>query len=223
MAAVVTLSASYGTGGSVIGPRVAERLGLPFLDRAIPVAVAEALAVPLSEAMARDERRTSGIGRALAGLARAASAPDTAFGTAPSASRAMVGDQPDQAFQFHTEQVIHQIATTTGGVILGRGAACILGDHPRMLHVRLDGPVDARVERATSHEGVDEATARKQLASTDRAREAYVRYFYKVDPADARLYHLVLDATAFEIDACVDLIVTAARDRGCLDPGVAGA
>jgi hypothetical protein len=40
MAPVVTLSASFGAGGSVIGPRVAEELGLPFLDRAIPVAVA---------------------------------------------------------------------------------------------------------------------------------------------------------------------------------------
>jgi len=216
MTAVVTLSATYGTGGSVIGPRVAEALGLPFLDRAIPVAVAEALAVPLSEAMARDERRTSAIGRALAGLARAASAPDTAFGTAPTAARATSGDQPDQAFQFHTEQVIHQIASTTGGVILGRGAACILADRPRTLHVRLDGPIEARVARATANEGVDEATARKQLASTDRAREAYVRYFYKVDPAAPLLYHLTLDATAFEIDACIDLVVRAAHDRGCL-------
>jgi cytidylate kinase len=219
MTAVVTLSATYGTGGSVIGPQVAEALGLPFLDRAIPVAVAEALAVPLSEAMARDERRTSAIGRALAGLARAASAPDTAFGTAPTAARAATGDQPDQAFQFHTEQVIHQIASTTGGVILGRGAACVLRERPRTLHVRLDGPTEGRIQRATSNEGVDEATARKQLGATDRAREAYVRYFYKVDPADPRLYHLVIDATAFEIDACVDLIVRAAGDRGCHRPG----
>lgn len=216
MTAVVTLSATYGTGGSVIGPRVAEALGLPFLDRAIPVAVAEALAVPLSEAMARDERRTSAIGRALAGLARAASAPDSAFGTAPTAATTTTGDQPDQAFQFHTQQVIQQIASTTGGVILGRGAACILADRPRTLHVRLDGPVEARVARATAHEGVDEGTARKQLASTDRARDAYVRYFHRVDPADPKLYHLVLDATAFEIDAVVDLVVRAAHDRGCM-------
>lgn len=216
MTAVVTLSATYGTGGSVIGPRVAEALGLPFLDRAIPVAVAEALAVPLSEAMARDERRTSAIGRALTGLARAASAPDSAFGTTPTAAGTATGDQPDQAFQFHTEQVIQQIASTTGGVILGRGAACILAGRPRTLHVRLDGPVEARIARAVATEVVDEATARKQLASTDRAREAYVRHFHKADPADPRLYHLVLDATAFEIDAVVDLVVRAACDRDCM-------
>jgi cytidylate kinase len=214
MTGVVTISAAYGAGGSVIGPLVAERLGLPFLDRAIPVAVAEKLAVPLGEAMARDERRTSAIGRALAGLARAA-APDAALGTAAAPAAAV--DQPDHAFQFHTEQVIHQIADTTGGVFLGRGAQAILADRPRTLHVRLDGPADARVARATLQEGLNEATARKHMADTDRAREAYMRHFYKVHPNDPRLYHLVLDATAFAIETSVELILAAARDRGCLD------
>ena len=39
--AVVTLASLYGAGGSVVGPRVAERLGVPFLDRAIPEVVAK--------------------------------------------------------------------------------------------------------------------------------------------------------------------------------------
>ncbi|HYB27041.1 MAG TPA: hypothetical protein VEF89_10550 [Solirubrobacteraceae bacterium] len=36
---LVALSAFNGTGGSVVGPTVAERLGVPFVDRAIPLAV----------------------------------------------------------------------------------------------------------------------------------------------------------------------------------------
>ena len=39
--AVVTLAALYGAGGSVVGTRVAERLGVAFLDRAIPTCVTE--------------------------------------------------------------------------------------------------------------------------------------------------------------------------------------
>ncbi|MGI8781503.1 MAG: cytidylate kinase family protein, partial [Solirubrobacteraceae bacterium] len=53
--ALITLSAPYGAGGSQIGPAVAERLGVPFVDRAIPTSVAERLAVPLVEAVDRDE------------------------------------------------------------------------------------------------------------------------------------------------------------------------
>jgi cytidylate kinase len=213
MAPVVTLSASFGSGGSVVGPQVAEQLGLPFLDRAIPVAVAEALAVPMAEVMAHDERRASGFGRLFATLARAAALPDTEFGTVPSAARATLGDQPEQAFRDQTERVLHQIATTDGGVILGRAAAIVLRDHPGALHARLDGPLDARVQRAVGLEGLDEERARKLAAETDRAREAYVKHFYKCDARDARHYHLVLDSTALDLDTCADLIVTAARAR----------
>jgi cytidylate kinase len=213
MAPVVTLSASFGAGGSVIGPKVAEELGLTFLDRAIPVAVAEALAVPISDVMAHDERRTPGLGRLLASLARAAASPDTAFGSAPTAARASLGDQPEQAFRDQTERILHQIADTTGGVILGRAAAIVLRDQPNALHVRLDGPVEARVQRAIGFEVADEARAHKLLVETDRTREAYVKHFYKCDPRDACHYHLVLDSTAIEFDACAEIIVTAARAR----------
>ena len=36
---VVTLATLYGAGGSVVGPQVAQRLGVPFLDRGISQAV----------------------------------------------------------------------------------------------------------------------------------------------------------------------------------------
>jgi len=213
MARIVTLSASFGAGGSVIGPRVAEQLDLQFLDRAIPVAVAEALAVPMSDVIKHDERRTSGFGRLFANLARAAALPDAEFGTVPTAARASLSDQPEQAFRDQTERVLQQIAHTEGGVILGRAAAIVLRDQAGALHVRLDGPLEARLRRATSLEGIDEAQARKLAAETDRAREAYVKHFYKCDARDSRHYHLVLDSTALDLDTCAELIVAAARAR----------
>ena len=50
----VTVAATYGAGGSVIAPAVARRLELPFIDRAIPVALAEELHEPLDAAFAGD-------------------------------------------------------------------------------------------------------------------------------------------------------------------------
>jgi cytidylate kinase len=214
MAPIVTLSASFGSGGSIIGPQVAEELGLPFLDRAIPVAVAEALAVPMTDVMAHDERRSSGLGRLFANLARAAAAPDTVFASAPMAANATLGDQPEQAFRDETERVLRQVAATEGGVILGRAAGMVLRDHPQALHVRLDGPLEARIHRAMSYEGLDEARARKLLVDTDRAREAYVKHFYKCDARDASHYHLVINSTVLDLPTCVEVIVTAARARG---------
>src|SRR5207302_6078926 len=139
--------------------------------------------------------------------------PDTAFGSAPTAARASLGDQPEQAFRDQTERILHQVADTEGGVILGRAAAIVLRDRPSTLHVRLDGPPEARVQRAAAFEQIDEERARKLLVETDRAREAYVKHFYKCDARAACHYHLVLDSTALEFDTCIQLIVTAARAR----------
>ena len=133
--AVVTISAGYGAGGGIVGPVVARQLGLPFVDRSIPTAVSASLAVPLADAMAYDERSETGIGRILSNIAR--SMP--AFGPVPE------GVLGEDTFRQRTEQILHETADTTGGVILGRAGMIVLATHPRALHVCLHGPVEARI------------------------------------------------------------------------------
>jgi hypothetical protein len=207
---VVTLSAPYGAGGSIIGPEVARRLDLPFLDRAIPVEVARRLAVPLEEALAHDERLRGWLGRLIALTARLPTL------TGPTPAPPPEAFDLEASFKAQTESVIRHLAETTGGVILGRGAVVVLAGHPGALHVRLDGPVEGRIRQAMRLEGVDEKTARERRRQTDIAREAAFRHFYGRSPADAALYHLILDSTALPLDACVDLIVRAAQARAAL-------
>ena len=77
---------------------------------------------------------------------------------------------PDQALRREIEREIHDLAAAGSGVILGRGAAVILHDDERALHVLLDGPVEARVRQAMEIEGVDRQTAeRRRSASTASA------------------------------------------------------
>jgi cytidylate kinase len=203
---VVTLSAPYGAGGSEIGPEVAERLGIPFVDRAIPTDVAEKLAVPLREAIERDEAIGGWFTRAL--LSFGAVGPVLA-GAAPPAGAVLNPDAYCQA----TEQVLRERAAGEGAVILGRAGAVVLRDHPDALHVRLTGPREARIQQGMLLEGVDRATAERHVEETDRARETYVRHFYRVDARDPALYHLVIDSTALPLSACADLIVEAAEAR----------
>jgi cytidylate kinase len=200
---VVTISAAFGAGGSVVGPAVAERLGLPFLDRAIPLAVARSLSVPVGEALDRDERRPSLLDRIVTSLA-AAAAP---LGIAPTAA-AGAGATED-AFRSTTEEVLKELATG-GGVVLGRAGAVVLGQHPAALHVRLDGRREKRIKRVMGHEQMTKEEAAALLDETDRAWESYVRYFYKADPRDSRFYHLMIDSTSISLDTCTELIVAAA-------------
>ncbi|MQA95249.1 MAG: cytidylate kinase-like family protein [Streptosporangiales bacterium] len=208
---VVTVSATYGAAGNTIGPAVAERLGLPFVDRAIPAAVAAEIGCTLEEVLARDDRAETGLGRLLANAARL---PNVTLGGMdvylPDPEHRIV---QEEEFVAHTEQVIRDIAQREGAVVLGRAGFVVLADHPGALHVRLDGPKARRVARVAETNGWDEARAARELADNDRARQAYAKYFYRVDPASPHLYHLVLDSTSFPVETCIDLIVRAAESR----------
>jgi cytidylate kinase len=203
---LITLSAPYGAGGSHIGPEVARRLGVPFVDRAIPTGVAEKLAVPLQEAIDRDESIGSTLTRMTVWLGQVGQA----FGAPGAMSVAPVEDAD---YRRATEQVLREYAQGDGAVILGRGGAVVLRDEPRALHVRLDGPVEARIRQGMAVEGVDRATAERHISETDKARVAYMQHFYRCDLRDMTLYHLVLDSTEIPLETCVELIVTAARAR----------
>lgn len=203
---VVTVSASYGAGGSEIGPAVAEALGLPFVDRAVPAGVARKLDVPLDLARQRDETTDRGLWRVISSMALV---PEMA-GAGPLAYHTFADEH---AFREKTEEVLHEIAEL-GGVVLGRAAALVLAGRDDALHVRLDGPVERRVVRSVQRSGRSEAEVRRALRSNDAARAAYVRNFYRADPADARHYHLVIDTTAIPWNAATDLVVAAARARG---------
>jgi cytidylate kinase len=185
---------------------VAEALGLPFIDRAVPASVARKLDVPLDLARQRDETTDRGLWRVISSMALV---PEMA-GAGPLAYHTFADEH---AFREKTEEVLHEIAET-GGVVLGRAAALVLAGRDDALHVRLDGPVEARVMRSVQRSGRSEAEVRRALRSNDAARAAYVRNFYRTDPADARHYHLVIDTTAIPWNAAADLVVAAARARG---------
>ncbi len=49
------------------------------------------------------------------------------------------------------------------------------------------------------------------MHETDGARSRYVQRLYGRDPADASLYHIVLDATVLAVDDVVELLALAAE------------
>lgn len=203
---VVTVSAAYGAGGSIIGPAVAERLGVPFVDRAIPATVAAEIGVSLEEVLAHDDRAEHGLGRLLAGAARM---PGATLG----GIEAYMPQQKlisEEEFVSHTEGAIRDIVSREGGVVLGRAAALVLAERADAVHVRLDGPAEARLTQAMRLRGLDRETAVAQQRDTDRARAAYVKHFYRAESTDTRLYHLMLDSTALPLDLCIDTIVKVA-------------
>jgi cytidylate kinase len=197
-ARIVTISATYGAGGSVIAPALAERLGLPFADRLIPArGTLDAAGEGLSDEE-REEMRRRGFLSRLAHLTGGMGLPVPDAGDLRGPVRAQV------------ESHLRTLAESGGAVVLGRGAQIALAAEPMAYHVRLDGPPERRCERAMAFENIDASTAHDRLEETDRARARYLVRLYDHDPSDPALYHLVLDSTVLASDVCVDIVATAA-------------
>ncbi len=202
----ITIAATYGAGGSIIGPAVAQQMGVPFVDRAMPSAVVQKIHEPLVSALADDSASGSRVGR----LFNAALGYTGLFAGVPLDAE-QLGVEPEVA---RTEVAIRALADGGGAVILGRASVFVLKDRSDVFHVRLDGDVEARRRAAMEHEHIDYKSASKMQQDTDQARRAYVQHFYPRAGAwdDPRHYHMVLDSTVISLDACVELIVRGAQD-----------
>lgn len=201
---LVAISAAYGAGGSRVGPMLAQQLGVPFVDRAIPMQDAAALPFPNDET----EERGSWLERVLSGFVGAeASVPGPVATASPLAS---------EDARRESDELLLRLAQGGRGVVLGRAAVAVLRDDPRVLRVRLYGPPQRRIEQAVRTFGADREVAANAVRNLDRTHDAYLRQFYGADIDDPALYHLMIDSTVVPIDTCAELIARAARAHAAM-------
>jgi cytidylate kinase len=213
---LITVSASYGAGGSVVAPALADRLGLPFLQRVTTSEGRIAQPGPCYEQLTEEEVKATPVHRLLAHFTQAMPAGPTQ--SPPSTHH------QDVHLRDCGEAEIHQLVAAGGGVILGRAAAVVLGKE-QGYHVRLDGPAERRLAQGGSIESIGADEAMGRLRAADKARTAYVRRLYRTDPADPALYHLMIDSTAIPLETVIEIILTAARAHsaaGHAAPGATG-
>ena len=204
---LVTIAALYGSGGSVIGPRLAAHLGVEFMGREIPALAARRSGEPpeavaeIGEGPHRDaERLTADLGRA-----QIIGAAVTRFSAEPA-------EATERRLRSCIEDFLAD-AATRGGVLLGHGGMVVLRSVPWALHVLLRGPKEERVRQAMTLQGLNHRAAEETQRVEDRARIGYVRRAYGADGLDPCWYHLVLDSTALDLDDCVEQIAAAAHAR----------
>jgi hypothetical protein len=103
----------------VVGPKVAERLGVLFLDRVIDSSVAERAHVPTAVMHSYTEEARVGLSRLLDRLAVV---------TNPEVSTQQPLEERSR-LQAEVEEFLNE-ASLHGGVIIGRGANFVLRDTP---------------------------------------------------------------------------------------------
>ena len=213
---VITIGRQFGAGGATVGRMLADGLHADFLDSRIIDEVARRLELPKEEVEAEDEQPGSLLARLLVALGSASTEPlipaeaATAW-TPPNAAPAF--DTRKAVLQL-TQHVIKEAARAGNVVIVGRGGAYLLNDHPGALHVFLRASENVRVKTIMARFSIaSEDEARKRIRQADENWTSYIRQVYGHDRVHPGHYDMVLDTSRLGYDATVASILAALETR----------
>lgn len=211
---VITISRQFGAAGAPIGRALAERFDAEFLDRAIVTQAALRAGIPEHELESYDERLPTMWQRVASALA---AAPEPAIAGVPFSASLAPTTVHERLIEI-TRGVIEEAADRGNAVILGRGGAFILADHPNAFHVQLHASLDARVRYLLARvddipvEARPEEGGLRELCQTiDAARADYITQVFGADWRDVTYYDLALDTGTLGVERSTDLIEAAVR------------
>jgi CMP/dCMP kinase len=220
---VITISRQSGSGGDEIAARVADLLGYQLFDRRIILQAAQEVGLSEQEIIDYSEENH-----------KIRTFLDQLFGRTKQVTTARIWkDDPsgvrvveefgvtEESALALVQKAIKSAYKTGNMVIVGRAGQVILKDQPGVLHVRIEAPLEDRIQHlkqsiknSEGHYQADVEIRRKaqdQITQRDKASSDYTRRFYQVEWADPLLYHMVLNTGRVGIEQAALLIVRMVR------------
>ena len=183
---VITISREYGSGGDQLAEKVAQALGYHLVDKAFVSAVL--CQYGLTEFDSEYEKQPGFW---------------EGFDTEKAERR--------ETMVRMLNQVVRAVARHGNVVILGRSGYAILAGLADVLHVRLQAPLDDRIElvRNATNASLLEATA--LVKENDKMRKAFVESFYRVPWESALAFDIALNTSHVPVNVATDWVIQAAK------------
>lgn len=206
---IVTVSREYGSGGREFGQTLAALLGWECVDSRIVNEVARRMDCPEEVVERWDERAEGMILRLLRTLQ---SAHPELVAPGPVTPALISGDPSPERLAATVREVIGEEARRGQAVIVGRGAAWILREHPGCLHVRLVASKEDRLRRIADRLGLSREEACRRLDQVDRERGAYLKQRFGVDWRDPLHFALVFNTSLVSIAKASELVASLVQE-----------
>jgi len=171
--AVITISRQYGTGGINIGKIISETLAYRFIyiDELVLACRERGLDIDLE----RIEGRPPNLFDRLFGMNR------------------------DKVYE--TIKAVMEDAADAGNVIIcGWGGQILLNNRPGVFHLRIVGSDESRTRHIMNSAGIPRAQAEEIVESTNRSQSMFSNFFFKVNFADPKLYHAIINIDQTSVD-----------------------
>lgn len=203
---VITVEREYGSRGGEFAHELAEKLGWRLLDSELVTAAAKAAGVPPELASQFDERLDPWYYRYGKVFWHESVYPMTGL------SETQVFDSERMLALIRQEIV--EAAKAGNCVLVGRGAACALGNQPGCFHIFVYATARAKRDWFAQAFPKQAQQADQLLAAFDKRRAAVIRQFYQQDWCARGLYHMLLNS-AMGIEAMIAATRGAAGLTNC--------
>ncbi len=123
-----------------------------------------------------------------------------------------VYDADDQDVIDSVRKVIHRLAEEGNYIIVGRAASVIAADIPRKLSIKLQAPLEWRINRIMQISNMSHAEAQEYVISVDHQRDLFIEHVAgrKINNND---FDLIFNYSTLLDDHIVDAIMTVIKNK----------
>ena len=203
---VITINRELGSGGKTVAKKLAEKLGVPFYDKAHLQSLEdkEGLNAEEIERLKAKKRTWWPDFKRIVEL-------DGGFAVSiyDNLPNVPVPEKDDTDKKFRTEQeILKGIVDAESCVVAGRCSFVTFKNHPNHLNIWIQSPLEYRVERVMQKKGItSKKEAEKFVKEVDKLCEDYVVRHTGASRYDTSNYDIVISMKGKTEDEAVDLIL----------------
>lgn len=189
---VITVSREYGSGGRLIGKKLADELGIGFYDGELLSLVAKESGYTEDFVRRNDQKKTQSLLYHLYIGSQILPASDMIF--------------------IAQSRVIKDLYNKESCVIVGRCADYVLRGYANVSNVFITAPLESRIARVRDEYGEQSENYRAYLLKKDKNRIAYYNYFADDAWGKVQTYDISVNSD-IGIDRSADLIAQYIREK----------
>lgn len=199
---IFAISRTYGSGGRVIGKRIAEMLDFNFYDKDLLKLASDESGISEQLFNLADEYKKTSIFKPISVY------KDKLF---PPNSDNFVSE--DNLFNYQAK-VIKELAQKSSCVIMGRCADYILKDSEQnVVKAFIHAPLDCCIENVCDMYSISEKEAQKRIEKIDKERYEYHKYYTGKSWNDVSNYDICLDSSVLGFEKTARVLIDYAKTK----------
>ena len=201
---VITINRELGSGGRTVGRILAEKLGVPYYDKALTKPLEEKFNMTSDQI----ERLKSNNRSWWEDVKRVLILGEEAANSSHFYDEDNKKHVTSEAVWKAEEEILREIAIEESCVIAGRSAFFALNGYPNSLNILIQASMEYRLNRIMEKRGISEKEAKKIIKEVDQAREEYLKNNARTSRYDTRNYDLVIKMDGKTEEEAANVILT---------------